>query len=154
MKNYPKLGIILLLSTAVVLAAEALSPISVALGPTEFAEGDALVVDQVLASSPKLEIGDRVLVRGRYTLASQPEAKLGLSLTRTQSRAPVRISPGANMQIARGSGDFELIYEVTEIGCMRVALSNLTDGKSFGTIYFGTPEQLARVKRAPQRWLK
>jgi hypothetical protein len=101
-----------------------------------------------------MEIGDRVLVRGRYTLSSQPQAKLGLSLTRTQSKVEVPILPGANKLVSRGSGEFELVYDVTQIGCLRAGFSNLKGGKSFGTVFFGTPEQLARVKRSPQRWLK
>ncbi len=77
-----------------------------------------------------------------------------MSQTRTESRASVPILPGSGKEISRGSGEFELVYEVTEIGCMRVALNNLDRGPSFGTIYFGTPEQLARVKREVHSWLK
>jgi hypothetical protein len=133
-------------------AAQALSEVTVGLGPAEFSGGDLVIIDKVLSTSPALEIGDRVVVRGRYTLASRSAAKLGLSLTRTQTREPVPISPAANKQVTRGSGEFELVYEVRYIGCLHVSLSHPdpNDGRGFGTIYFGTREQLARVHKSPQ----
>ena len=144
----------MLMTAVMALAAQALLPVAVALGPDEFADGDSIVIAAVLSTTPKMEIGDHVLVRGRYTLTSQAQAKLGLSLTRTQSQVSVPILPGANKQVSKGSGNFELVYEVTQVGCLRAGFSNLNDGKSFGTVFFGTPEQLARVKRSPQRWIK
>lgn len=150
MKMILKTVVGVLFTAAVAFAAPALSEIAVAFGPAEFSEGDSIIVDQVLGTSPKLEIGDRVVVRGRYRLASQARAKLGLSLTRTESREPVPISPAANKQVAKGAGEFELVYEVKHVGCMHVSLSDTSDGRSFGTVYFGTPEQLARVHRSPR----
>ena len=140
----------LFLTAGVAFAAQALSEVAVAFGPKEFSDGDSIVIDQVLSTSPKLEIGDQVLIRGHYTLMSQSSAKLGLSLTRTQSREPVPISPAANKQISKGKGEFELLYEVRHIGCLHVSLSRVADGRMFSTLYFGTPEQLARVHKSPQ----
>ena len=77
-----------------------------------------------------------------------------MSQTRTESRAAVPVLAGSGQEISRGSGEFELVYEVTQIGCMRVALNNLDRGPSFGTVFFGTPEQLARVKREVYGWVK
>ena len=153
MKTYPKIGLLVLFAVTIAFAARALSPVAV--GPNEFPEGDSVTIVEVLSDPPGLEIGSRVLVRGRYTLASQARARIGLSQTRTESRAPVPVLPGSGMQISKGSGEFELVYEVTQIGCMRVALNHSTGGgPSFGTVYFGTPEQLARVKRAVRGWIK
>lgn len=148
MKTHFRIVLLVLFTLATAFAAQPLPRISVAVGPNEFPEGDSIVISEVLSSSPKLEIGSRVVVRGRYTLTSQAQARVGLSLTRTESRAPVRILPGSGQTISRGSGEFELVYEVTQIGYMRVALNHATGGgPSFGTVYFGTPEQLARVAR-------
>jgi hypothetical protein len=109
---------------------------------------------EVLSDSPRLEVGSRVVVRGRYTLASEEQGRISLSLTRTQSNALVPILPGSGKSISNGSGEFELVYEVTQVGCMRVALNHTTgNGSSFGTIYFGTPEQLARVNRKVTGWV-
>ncbi len=135
-------------TTCALLAAQALSAVSVSFGPAEFTGGDSVVIDEVLSTSPALGIGDQVMVRGRYTLKSRDAAKLGLSLTRTESREPVRISPAANKQVVKGSGEFALVYDVGHVGCLHVSLSDSSDGRSFGTIYFGTPEQLARVQRS------
>ncbi|MES2694765.1 MAG: hypothetical protein V4773_14935 [Verrucomicrobiota bacterium] len=154
MKITPVIGFGLLLTAVIAFAAQAVAPIPAALGPAEFTDGDSIVIEEILGTSPAMEIGDRVLVRGRYTLASQAEAKLGLSLTRTQVKVPVPILPGSNKRVAKGSGKFELVYDVSQIGCLRAGFSSLEDGKSFGTVFFGTPEQLARVKRSPERWIK
>jgi hypothetical protein len=154
MKTNPKIGLFALLTIATAFAAQALSPIAVAVGPNEFPEGDSVTIVEVLSNSPGLEAGGRLLVRGRYTLGSRAQARIGLSQTRTQSSAPVPILPGSGMEISKGSGVFELVYEVSQIGCMRVALNNLDRGASFGTVYFGTPEQLASVKREVRGWVK
>jgi hypothetical protein len=113
MKIYPKIALLVLFTVATAFAARALLSIAVAVGPNEFPTGDSVTIVEVLSDSPGLEIGSRVVVRGRYTLSSQAQARVGLSLTRTESRAPVPILPGSNMPISKGSGDFELVYEVT-----------------------------------------
>jgi hypothetical protein len=154
MKTYPKIGLFILFTVATVFAARALSPVGVAVGPNEFPEGDSVTIVEVLSDSSDLEPNSRVVVRGRYILGSRDHARISLSQTRTESRAPVPILPGSGKEISRGSGEFELVYEVTQIGCMRVALNNLDRGASFGTIFFGTPEQLARVKRDVRGWVK
>jgi hypothetical protein len=154
MKIYLKLVLFVLFAVATAFAARALSPVAAAVGPNEFPEGDSVTIVEVLSDSPSLEAGSRVVVRGRYTLASQSKARIGLSQTRTESRAPVPILSGSGKEISKGSGEFELVYEVTQVGCMRVALNDVTPGPSFGTVYFGTPEQLARVKREVRGWVK
>ena len=150
MKTPPILTLALLLSACFAFAAQALSEVPVAFGPAEFTRSDSIVIEKVLSTSPALGIGERVVVRGRYTLASRDHAKLGLSLTRTESRDLVPISPAANQQITRGSGTFELAYDVRHIGCLNASLSDAGTGKAFARIYFGTPEQLARVNRSPR----
>ncbi len=151
---HPKIILFILFTIATAFAARALSPITIAVGPSEFPEGDSVTITEVRSDSPGLEVGSRVIVRGRYTLGSRDRARIGLSLTRTESRALVPILLGSGMDIAKGSGEFDLVYEVTQIGCMRVALNNLDRGASFGTIFFGTSEQLARVQREVRGWIK
>ena len=154
MKMYLKIGLLVLFAVTTAFAARALSRVAVAVGPNEFPEGDSVAIVEVLSDSAGLEVGSRVVVRGRYTLSTQAHARIGLSQTRTESRASVPILLGSGMQISKGSGEFELVYEITQIGCMRVALNNVTPGPSFGTVYFGTPEQLASVKRQVWGWVK
>lgn len=57
------------------------------LGKQHFQPGDSIVIEQVLATSPKLTVGDKVVVRGHYRLASAAKAALGLWVTHT-SPAP------------------------------------------------------------------
>jgi hypothetical protein len=154
MKTYPKIGLLLLCAIATAFAASALSPVRGAVGPNEFPEEDSVTIVEVLSDSRDLEPYSRVVVRGRYTLRSRAAARISLSQTRTESRGSVPILPGSGKEITKGSGEFELVYEVTQIGCMRVALNNLDRGASFGTVFFGTPEQLARVKREVRGWIK
>src|SRR3954469_9759156 len=122
-----------------------LSQVSVNLGLQTFADGDSIVVRKVLATSPRMDVGDTVVVRGRYVLQSQESANVGLSLTQTQDFEPTKISPAANTKAERGTGDFELTFQVVHVGCLHVTFSN-PEKKSFGTVYFGTAEQLERVR--------
>lgn len=118
-----------------------------AFGPSTFREGDAIIIHQVLATSQAMNPGDRVIVRGRYRLRTEPGANLGVSLTQTQSREKVRGSPEANQRVTRGTGDFEVAIDVPNIGCLHLTFSTLASPRqSFGTIYFGTPAQVERVR--------
>src|SRR5688572_26709086 len=105
MKTYLKFGLLVLLAVSTVFAARPLSVVRVALGPNEIPEGDSVTIVEVLSDSPTLEVGSRVIVRGRYTLVSRARAKVSLSQTRTESRAMVPILPGSGIEVSRGSGE-------------------------------------------------
>ena len=154
MNIYPKVSLLFSLTVLTVFAAQKLSHVPVAIGPNEVPRGDSITIVEVLSDSSDLEPPSRLVVRGRYTLTSKDRARISLSQTRTESREPVPTLPGSGKEISKGSGEFELVYNVTQIGCMRVALNNLDRGASFGTIYFGTPEQLDRVRREVWGWVK
>ena len=53
-------------------AAPGLREIPFKITSQQFEAGDSIVVEQVVAASPELKIGDTVLVRGRYSLRSRP----------------------------------------------------------------------------------
>lgn len=150
MKNLPLFLITLAIATCLRAADPQLVPVSVKVGLQKFDRGDSIVIQEVLATSQQMDVGDTVVVRGQYTLRSQDRANLGLSLTQTQDSEPTRISPAANTKAESGTGDFELTFEITKIGCLHLTFSSLPAKKSFGTVYFGTPEQLDRVKN--MRW--
>src|SRR3954470_12231544 len=115
------LSLVLLLFTVCLEAAvPQLSPIPVNLGLQKFADGDSIVIREVLATSPRMDVGDTVVVRGRYVLQSQENANVGLSLTQTQDFEPTKISPAANAKAERGTGDFELTFQVVNVGCLHV----------------------------------
>lgn len=150
MKNLILLFIALMVTTGTSAASPPLSPVPVKLGLQKFADGDSISILEVLATSPRMDVGDTVVVRGRCVLQSQARASVGLSLTKTENHKPTKISPDANAIVGRGTGDFELTFQVVDVGCLHVTLSSLPEKKSFGTIYFGTPEQLDRVR--DMRW--
>ena len=150
MKNLPLFVIVPAITTCIAAAASQLSTVPVKLGLQKFADGDSIVIREVLATSPRMDVGDTVVVRGRYVLQSQDGANVGLSLTQTEVSEPTPVSPAANAKIRRGAGDFELRFEVRHVGCLHITFSSLPERKSFGTVYFGTPEQLDRVRN--MRW--
>ena len=149
MKTLPRF-VFALVFTSVVAWAATMTVVPVKLGLQRFEDGDSIVIEEVRATSPRMDVGDTVVVRGRYRLISEEKATLAVSLTRTQSREPMRVSPRASTEIKRGWGDFEVSIDVQKIGCLHLTFNRLPDRKAIGTVYFGTPEQLDRVRN--MRW--
>lgn len=153
-RRFMKTVFLLIIATIVVTCIRAAAPqlvaVPVQLGLQKFADGDSIAIQQVLATSPRMDVGDTVVVRGTYALRSRDRANLGLSLTQTETRERTKVSPAANMTAERGIGQFELTYRIQHVGCLHVTFSSLPEKRSFGTLYFGTPEQLARVRG--MRW--
>jgi beta-lactamase regulating signal transducer with metallopeptidase domain len=116
------------------------------LGPQKFKEGDAISIHQVLATSPKFEIGDHLVVRGQYRLASKEKATLVLFLTQTEGDGKEVMSPTESMEVTKGSGEFELAYDVKHLGALHVTFYGIPDGKAFGGEYFGTQPQMTKIQ--------
>ena len=127
-------------------AGNGLANIPFVLGPKKFKAGDAIVIEQVLANSPNLAAGDRVVVRGQYLLASKENATLLLVLTQTEGAVNENVSPTQMMKLERGTGAFELAYEVKHTGVLHLTYYGLADGKPFGGVYFGTKPQMDGIK--------
>ena len=127
-------------------AGNGLANIPFVLGPKKFKAGDAIVIEQVLATTPNLAAGDRVVVRGQYLLASKENATLLLVLTQTEGAVNENVSPTQMMKLERGTGAFELAYEVKHTGVLHLTYYGLADGKPFGGVYFGTKPQMDGIK--------
>ena len=127
-------------------AGNGLANIPFVLGPKKFKAGDGIVIEQVLANSPNLAAGDRVVVRGQYLLASKENATLLLVLTQTGGAVKENVFPTQMMKLERGTGGFELAYEVKHTGVLHLTYYGLADGKPFGGIYFGTKPQMDGIK--------
>ena len=127
-------------------AGNGLANIPFVLGPKKFKTGDSIVIEQVLANSPNLAAGDRVVVRGQYLLASKENATLLLVLTQTGGAVSENVSPTQMMKLERGTGSFELAYEVRHTGVLHLTYYGLADGKPFGGVYFGTRPQMDGIK--------
>jgi len=115
-------------------------------GPARFKAGDAITIQKVQATSPKVEDGDTVVVRGRYDLQSRDQASLSLFLTRTNGEGGERIEPAQTIAVTRGSGEFALICDVRHAGALHVSFYGIPDGRPFGGVYFGPGPQMAKIK--------
>ena len=73
----------LLFACSAIAAPPAQVSVPIELGPKAYHDGDAIEITEVTATSPRLEQGDSVTVKGRYHLKSQPTANLSLNLTAT-----------------------------------------------------------------------
>ena len=118
-----------------------LSSVSFVVGKQQFKTGDSIMIDQVLATSPNLAVGTKVVVRGHYQLASSSKARIGLFVThRVQSPA----DPSASSQIAaveNTSGSFEVSCEINYEGDPHVSFYPASGGESFGGVYFSVTPQ-------------
>lgn len=130
----------------------------------QFAAGDSITIEQVLGTAP-IKAGDRVVVRGRYTLASQREANLMLTLfagtgakptdtietgiaalkrdatvvqPQLRPREPQRESI---MRISKGTGKFELALRPDYAGELALILVPPEGGRTFGKVLFVEVEE-------------
>ncbi len=110
-----------------------------------FRQGDSISITEVKATSPDLKPGDKVIVKGRYTLSSAPEASLCLFLTAAKGPGRSRIHPEQRLKIAKGEGEFELSETLQYDGYLHVAFYAAPQGKPFGGMYFGTAKQMKEI---------
>jgi hypothetical protein len=136
----------LLASAQIGFAAEDVSTVPYELGPQHFSGGDSIVIEQVVASSPLLAVGDKVTVRGRYVLKSQDKAKLCLYLATSQAVGPEPIVSTQRIEIQRGSGSFELAEVVKHPGHLHLSFYPIHAGRRIGTVYFGTAQQMQEIR--------
>ena len=122
-------------------AADDGSAVSLVVGPTHFKDGDSITIEQVVATTPNLAVGDKVTVRGRYELRTEEKAQLCLYVT-TKEAVPVPTVPSQQTEAKRGSGEFELTTRMTQPGFLHVSFYRVSNGKRFGSIYFGTEQQM------------
>src|SRR5688500_11437234 len=98
-----------------------LSPISFQITNQQFEPGDSITIEEVIASSPKLEVGDTVIVRGRYRLKSKPNGTLGFFLSTKGPSPATPVAPYQRQRIEAGSGTFELRHVIPTRGNLHVS---------------------------------
>ena len=136
MKMLIRLFIGLCVAACVASASAELSSVAFVIGKQQFKPGDSIVIDQVLATSPKLNVGEKVVVRGHYQLASAPKANLGLFITH-RTKADADNTAKSQMATADGvSGSFELSCDILYEGDVHVSFYPVSGGESFGGVYF------------------
>jgi len=146
MKTFPLLLASLFATACLSLVAAELSDASFTVGPKKFKDGDTIEVQQVRATSPKLESGDTIVVSGKYVLKSEERAIISLSLTQTEGDGKERVVATQWTEVKKGSGEFKLSYDVKHVGALHLTFSSVPERKSFGTVYFGTSAQLERIQ--------
>ena len=110
------------------------SPIVFQITSQQFEPGDSILIQEVLATSPALRVGDTVIVRGQYHLKSRAEASLGFFLTTKGPSGSTRVSPEQRALIRAGSGTFELKHVVPSEGRLHVSFYPRPSGSSFGGV--------------------
>lgn len=121
------------------------TPAPTVLGPKAFRDGDVVEITEVRATSPRLEPGDSITVRGRVRLASHDEAQLGLYLTQTEGNGIEETDPSQTVQVRRGLAKFELKATIKHRGVLHLTLYD-GSGHPFGGVYFGTSAQMKRIE--------
>lgn len=145
MKTMSRLLLSLYLTTCVASASAALSSLPFVIGEHQFKSGDDIVIDQVLARSSKLSVGDKVTVRGHYRLASAATASLGLFVTHKSTAGADAVASSQAMRVEGASGAFELSCEIAYVGDLHVSFYTASGGNTFGGVYFSVaPNQSAQ----------
>lgn len=120
--------------------------IQVTVGVKFFRDGDSITVTEVKATSPDLKTGDKVIVKGHYTLSSMQKASLFLSVTDTKGPGKMEIRPEQKIGITEGQGEFELSATLKYDGYLHVTFCSVAENKPFGELYFGTAKQMEEIK--------
>ncbi len=117
------------------------------MGPKAFRDGDVIEITDVAATSPRLEPGDSVTVRGRARLTTPPHATLSLYLTQTESGGATESDASQSTQIDRGLHKFKLKTVIKHRGMLHVTFYDAKSGQPFGGVYFGTPAQMKQAAK-------
>ena len=128
-------------------AAAAATRIEVTQGVKKFATGDSIMIADVSSEKGTLAAGDTITVKGTYTLVSQKNACLLLSVTKDATKAPPseQGKGGAQKTIESGTGEYEMTISIPREGWLHLGFYNLEIGKPFGQLYFGTKEQMDKI---------
>ena len=122
--------------------------VPIKLGPKAFRDGDVIQILEVEATSPALEQGDTVTVKGRYRLDSEPSAMLSLFLTRTEGDGREEIDPGQSVDAVAGWHEFEVRILIKHRGFLHLSFHDKSTGAGFGGVYFGTVDQVEEMDKA------
>jgi len=115
------------------------------LGPQFFREGDHIVIEAVEASSSRFQVGETVHVKGRYTLQSREEAKIGIFVTQITGEGRSSILPEQQCAVNKGEGEFEVTIQIRHAGYLHVTYYPVEGGSGFGGVYFGKSKQMKAI---------
>src|SRR5262249_48202918 len=107
-----------MICSAALAAAPEQGDVPTVLGPKAFRDGDMIEIIDVKATSPKLEQGDSVTVRGRYRLKSRQQANLCLLLTQLEGDGWEETDKSQIKLVEQGLGSFELKTAIKHRGVL------------------------------------
>lgn len=136
---------LLLVATPAWVTPPRLQEVETVLGPKLYRDGDVIEITEVLSTSPQLEQGDTVVVKGRVRLDSKVNATLSLLLTQTKGDGFEETEVSQTKSVSQGLQDFELKILIKHQGALHLTLYDTTTGKPFGGTYFGTAVQMANI---------
>ena len=117
------------------------------LGTSYFPNGDSITIDQVLGTSDIISVGNLYQVKGTYKLVSQDKAMLvTYETTRGSQSTPVLRTQ--KVTVAKGEGQFTLIFYMWYEGSPHVSFYPVPSGDSFAGVYFGTGKSVFRKPRS------
>ena len=119
--------------------------VPVHLGPKAYRDGDVIQITEVRATSPRLEQGDTVIVKGKARLDSQQTAQLCLFLTQTEGDGKEETDAAQTVTLKQGMSEFELEITIKHRGALHLTFYDQTSGKPLGGTYFGTRQQMAKI---------
>lgn len=120
-------------------------PVAFDLGLKAFRDGDVVEIKEVRSTSPRLEQGDTVTVKGRVRVESADGARLCLYLTQTKGDGLEETDATQEILVQRGLHDFKLAMTIKHQGKLHLTLYDRESGKPFGGVYFGTPSQMDEI---------
>jgi hypothetical protein len=145
MKTMLRLIVASVVSFQIGFCADEVSTVPFELGPTHFRNGDQIVIEHVLATSPNLAVGDKVTVQGHYVLQSEQKAQLCFYLTTSDAVGAESTFPTQKAEVQKGSGSFELTEVLKHPGHLHLSFYPATGGSRLGTVYFGTEQQMKEI---------
>jgi hypothetical protein len=123
--------------------------VAVHLGPKAFRDGDLIQIEEVRSTSPHLEQGDTITVKGRYRLDSQDEANLQLHVTQMQGDGTEEIEARQTVKVSRGFKPFEVTITVKHKGYLHLTFYDAQSGNPLGGTYFGSAKQMSQAAEIP-----
>jgi hypothetical protein len=110
------------------------------MGTPGFPKGDAVIIDEVVGTKPKLEVGGVYIVSGRVQLGSRDDARVAIYSTGTGNEH--RTSGYHSVVVPKGETPFHFAFAILADGDLNISLTRPEDTWSndcFGEVYFRDP---------------
>jgi hypothetical protein len=147
MRRYLMMCCVLLsLATTIPAGEPVKESVEVVLGPKRYREDDVVKITDVTSTSPRLEPGDTVRVKGLVTLDSQEAATLSLYLTQTKFGGSTPTDRKQLLEIQKGQTEFDLEITIRHTGVLHLTMYD-NGGRPIGGVYFGTEAQMKPIER-------